>query len=89
MFNTALPTIRRVVSKRYPNKLLRSRPSEPDKFTFRCAKEILGATLLSWHNLHYYQDLMRGLRNAIAEGALDAFTAIFAAEQNAGDIDPL
>ena len=53
------------------------------------AKEILGATLLSWHNLHYYQDLMRGLRNAIAEGALDAFTAIFAAEQNAGDIDPI
>ncbi|NQW00947.1 MAG: tRNA guanosine(34) transglycosylase Tgt [Rhodospirillales bacterium] len=53
------------------------------------AKEILGATLLSWHNLHYYQDLMRGLRDAIATGALDAFTAIFAAEQNAGDIDPI
>lgn len=53
------------------------------------SKEILGTTLLTWHNLHYYQDLMRGLRNAIAEGALDAFTVLFAAEQNGGDLDPL
>ncbi len=53
------------------------------------SKEILGTTLLTWHNLHYYQDLMRGLRNAIAEGALDAFTVLFAAEQNGGDLEPL
>ncbi len=26
------------------------------------AEEILGAMLLTWHNLHYYQDIMRGLR---------------------------
>jgi len=52
-------------------------------------KEILGLTLLSWHNLHYYQELMHGLRDAIAEGALDAFTALFAAEQQAGDLTPL
>jgi len=51
-------------------------------------KEILGLTLLSWHNLHYYQELMQGLRQAIAEGALDAFTAIFTAEQQAGDLEP-
>ncbi|MFI4983959.1 MAG: tRNA guanosine(34) transglycosylase Tgt [Rickettsiales bacterium] len=31
------------------------------------AKEILGATLMTWHNLHYYQDLMRDLRKAIDE----------------------
>ena len=26
------------------------------------SNEILGSTLLTWHNLHYYQDIMRGLR---------------------------
>ncbi len=39
--------------------------------------EILGARLATIHNLHYYQDLMRGLRAAIAEGGLDAFVARF------------
>ena len=31
---------------------------------FRC-EEMLGPMLLTWHNLHYYQALMRGLRAAI------------------------
>ncbi|MCH8882768.1 MAG: tRNA-guanine transglycosylase [SAR324 cluster bacterium] len=48
------------------------------------AKEILGAMLLSWHNLHYYQDLMADLRRAVNEGALAAFEAAFRAEQKAG-----
>ena len=43
------------------------------------AGEILGVMLLTWHNLTYYQDLMRGLRDAIAAGTLDAFAADFAA----------
>jgi queuine tRNA-ribosyltransferase len=34
------------------------------------AEEMLGPMLLTWHNLTYYQDLMRGLRNAIIEGRL-------------------
>ncbi|MDE2580597.1 MAG: tRNA guanosine(34) transglycosylase Tgt [Rhodospirillales bacterium] len=34
------------------------------------AKEMLGPMLLTWHNLAYYQDLMRGLRAAIAAGRL-------------------
>ncbi len=34
------------------------------------ANEILGARLNTLHNLHYYQDLMRALRNAIATGDL-------------------
>jgi len=34
--------------------------------------EILGARLNTLHNLHYYQDLMRDLRAAIAQGALSA-----------------
>jgi queuine tRNA-ribosyltransferase len=32
--------------------------------------EILGARLNTLHNLHYYQELMRELRTAIAQGAL-------------------
>ena len=38
---------------------------------FRCS-EMLGPMLLTWHNLHYYQALMRGLRTAIIEGRLAA-----------------
>lgn len=39
--------------------------------------EILGSRLATTHNLHYYQDLMRGMREAIAAGALDTFVADF------------
>ena len=31
---------------------------------------MLGPMLLTWHNLQYYQDLMRGLRGAILAGNL-------------------
>jgi queuine tRNA-ribosyltransferase len=37
---------------------------------FRCG-EMLGPMLLTWHNLHYYQDLLRGIRRAIVERRLD------------------
>lgn len=53
------------------------------------AREILGAVLMSWHNLHYYQRLMAGLRQAIAAGRIEAFAADFRAAEAAGDIDPL
>ncbi len=43
---------------------------------FRCG-EILGARLNTIHNLHYYQTLMRELRETIASGTLDAYTARF------------
>lgn len=39
--------------------------------------EILGSRLNTIHNLHYYQDLMRGLREAIQSQTLDAFVAEF------------
>jgi len=39
--------------------------------------EILGARLNTIHNLHYYQALMRGLREAIAEQRLGEFVAEF------------
>jgi queuine tRNA-ribosyltransferase len=38
----------------------------------RC-EEILGMMLLTWVNLAYYQDLMAGMRTAIAEGRFDDF----------------
>ncbi len=53
------------------------------------AKEILGLTLLTWHNLHYYQELMAGIRKAIAEGTLETFAQAFGQQQAAGDIEAL
>jgi queuine tRNA-ribosyltransferase len=53
------------------------------------ADEIIGSMLLTWHNLHYYQVLMAGLRGAIAAGALDAFVAGFHAQRAEGDIPAL
>ncbi|MFN4171094.1 MAG: tRNA guanosine(34) transglycosylase Tgt [Pseudorhodobacter sp.] len=51
--------------------------------------EIIGSMLLTWHNLHYYQDLMAGLRAAIAGGRLAEFVAGFHARRAEGDIEPL
>ena len=53
------------------------------------ADEIQGLMLLTWHNLNYYQDLMAGLRQAIAQGQLADFAADFDAQQARGDIDLL
>ena len=44
-------------------------------------REMLGAQLNTIHNLHYYQDLMAGLRDAIARGELADFVAKFEEEQ--------
>ncbi|MDO9372625.1 MAG: tRNA guanosine(34) transglycosylase Tgt [Gammaproteobacteria bacterium] len=45
------------------------------------ANEILGARLNTLHNLHYYQELMQGLRGAIEQGCLDDFVADFHAKR--------
>jgi queuine tRNA-ribosyltransferase len=45
------------------------------------ADEILGAMLLTWHNLTLYQDLMAGLRAAIGAGRLAAFIQDFHARR--------
>ena len=42
----------------------------------RC-NEILGSRLATIHNLHYYQQLMRGLRSAIADNGLNQFVENF------------
>lgn len=39
--------------------------------------EMFGAELATIHNLHYYQDLMRGLRNSIETGTFDSFVESF------------
>lgn len=53
------------------------------------AGEIISSMLLTWHNLHYYQELMSGLRDAVASGALDEFAAAFHASRAEGDMAPL
>jgi len=44
------------------------------------AGEIIASMLLTWHNLTFYQDLMQGLREAIARGDCAGFAARFLAE---------
>jgi len=53
------------------------------------ADESLGGMLLSWNNLNYYQDLMKGIREAIANGRFEDFCAETQAEWAKGDIDPV
>jgi len=53
------------------------------------AGEILGAMLLTGHNLHYYQKLMQDIRSAIAEQRLSVFQRDFAANRARGDIEPI
>ncbi len=69
-------------------------PLDPDCACYTCrnftraylhhlqrVNEMLGARLNTLHNLHYYQELMAGLRTAIAEGRLDAFVAAHGADR--------
>jgi queuine tRNA-ribosyltransferase len=51
--------------------------------------EIIASMLLTWHNLHYYQQLMQGLRDAVSEGRLAGFVADFQARRAEGDIAAL
>lgn len=53
------------------------------------AKEMLGSMLLTWHNLHYYQEVMAGMRGAIEDGRLADFALDFFAMQAQGDIEPV
>ena len=53
------------------------------------ANEILGAMLLSLINLAYYQELMAGLRAAIAAGQFAAFRQATKETWARGDIPPL
>ena len=45
--------------------------------------------LLSWNNLHYYQQLMGNLREVIEAGKISEFIDSFEKEQAGGDLPPL
>jgi len=53
------------------------------------AQEMISGMLLTWHNLHYYQELMQGMRDAIAGRRFSAFEAQFHAQRAEGDIAPI
>ncbi|WP_208354293.1 tRNA guanosine(34) transglycosylase Tgt [Pseudaestuariivita rosea] len=53
------------------------------------AQEIISSMLLTWHNLHYYQELMSDMRAAIAAGTFDQFEADFHRQRAEGDIEPI
>ena len=78
---------------------LDARPIDPSCTCYACANgfsrsylrhldrcnEMLGPMLGTIHNLHYYQDLMRGLRAAIEQRRLDDFVAEFYRQQALGE----
>ncbi|QIE47400.1 tRNA guanosine(34) transglycosylase Tgt [Pseudohalocynthiibacter aestuariivivens] len=51
--------------------------------------EMISGMLLTWHNLHYFQELMSGMRDAISEGTFDAWQEGFHAQRTKGDIIPI
>ena len=53
------------------------------------AKEIISSMLLTWHNLHYYQELMQGMRDAIDADDFAGFEARFHAARADGDIEQI
>ena len=59
------------------------------EFRINSHAEIISSMLLTWHNLHYYQDLMEGIRGAIAAEVFETWQAEFHSERALGDIDPI
>lgn len=51
--------------------------------------EALGGMLLTWNNLHYYQKLMAGAREAISNGAYSDYVAASKEGWERGDIEAL
>ncbi|MEM1374202.1 MAG: tRNA guanosine(34) transglycosylase Tgt [Pseudomonadota bacterium] len=53
------------------------------------SNEMIAGMLLTWHNLHYFQQIMSGMRTAISEGTFDQWEAQFHAQRADGDIERL
>lgn len=53
------------------------------------SQEIISSMLLTWHNLHYYQELMSGMREAIAQRSFTEWQENFHQNRSLGDIEPL
>ncbi len=95
-------TRRGVVNIRNARHAADPRPLDPDCACPACrsysraylhhvtrAGEIIASMLMTWHNLHYYQELMQGLRAAITGGRLAAFVEDFEAARAEGDLPRL
>jgi queuine tRNA-ribosyltransferase len=52
------------------------------------AGEMISGMLLTWHNLHYFQEIMAGMRGAIAAGDFDGWERHFDAQRACGDVEP-
>jgi len=53
------------------------------------SQEIISSMLLTWHNLHYFQEIMQQMRRAIAADDFAGFESQFHAERALGDIEPV
>lgn len=53
------------------------------------SQEIISSMLLTWHNLHYFQEIMQGMRDAITAGQFDAWERTFHETRALGDIEPI
>ena len=53
------------------------------------AQEMISGMLLTWHNLHYFQHIMQGMRDAIEQGQFAQWERDFHALRAEGDIEPL
>ncbi len=53
------------------------------------SQEIIIAMLLTWLNIHYFQELMQSMRDAIEVDQFAEFQTRFHADRAQGDIEPL
>ncbi|GLQ26406.1 tRNA guanosine(34) transglycosylase Tgt [Sulfitobacter pacificus] len=53
------------------------------------SQEMISGMLLTWHNLQYFQDIMDGMRSAIAAGEFETWEKDFHDGRAEGDIEPL
>ena len=53
------------------------------------SQEIISSMLITWHNLHYYQDLMQKMRKAILTENFAEFELEFHKNLSLGDLEPI
>ena len=53
------------------------------------SQEIISSMLITWHNLHYYQDLMGRIRQAILNKSFAEFELEFHKNLSLGDLEPI
>ena len=53
------------------------------------SQEIISSMLITWHNLHYYQDLMEKMRKAISNQSFAEFELDFNKNLSLGDLEPI